>query len=52
MSIGWIIPEKLSKFSTVNLRVQEQEEDQDRDGGNVFGQILRREVLRVGGKHE
>lgn len=45
-----MIPEKLRKFSTVNLRVLEQEEGKDLDGGNVFGQILRRGKLRIGGK--
>ena len=36
------MPEKPRKFSTVNLRVLEQEEDKDLGGGNVFGQISRR----------
>jgi hypothetical protein len=29
------------------MRIQEKEEDQDLDEGNVFGQILRREELRT-----
>jgi len=45
------MPEKPRKFSTVNLRVLEQGEDKDLDGGNVFGQILRREKLRIGGRY-
>jgi hypothetical protein len=50
-SIGQMIPEKSSKFSTVSLRAQELNEYQPLDGGNVFGQIWRREDLRIGGKH-
>jgi hypothetical protein len=49
-SIGWI-SQKSSKLSTVNMRIQEKEEDQDLDEGNVFGQILRREELRTWGKN-
>jgi hypothetical protein len=38
-----MISEESSKLSTVNMRMQEKEEDQDLDEGNVFEQILRRE---------
>ena len=46
-----MVPESSIKFSAVNLRVKEKEEDQDLDGGNVFGHKLRREELRIGGEN-
>jgi len=45
------MPQKKRSFSTVNLRVLEQEEDKALDGRNVFGQILRRGKLRIGGRY-
>jgi len=39
--------EKSSKLSTVNMRMQEKEEDRDLDEGNVFGQRVKREELRT-----
>jgi len=39
--------EKSSKLSTVNMRMQEKEEDQDLDEGNMFGQTLEWEELRT-----